>query len=118
MFFAVFLLLVGAAVVGVPGLFLWFNPRRHRVLRVLAVLWVVLTLAPFLLLVVLPDFAFAASTARCRGLPVAASNFAAGDWYDLPGDADYGPSPFVTAYFCSAAEAERAGYHRGLGGAH
>lgn len=115
MLFALFLLVAGAAAVAMPFALLWAAHWHRRLLRALAVAWAVATVPPYALVALVPDTAFAANWAKCGSLPVAASNFAAGDWYDLPGDTDYGPSVFVTQYFCSAGEAERAGYHRGLG---
>ena len=106
------LLLLGAAVVAGPAAFAWFSPRHRRALRIVAVAWTVLTLPPYALLVLLPDVLFAGYAVRCGHLPVTATTFAAADSYEEPGDYGYGPSLFNAAYFCSAAEAERAGYHR------
>jgi hypothetical protein len=48
---------------------------------------------------------------KCGGAPVVATDFAAAYSYDRPGDKYYGIDPFVSEYFCTAAEAEAAGYH-------
>lgn len=106
------LLVVGAALVAGPFVFGWFSPWRRRPLRILAVVWVLLTLPPYAALVLLPNVLFAGYAVRCGRLPVLATNFAAADSYEEPGDYDYGPSFFTSGYFCSAAEAEQAGYHR------
>lgn len=112
---ALVLLVVGAIVVAGPFAFLWFGPWRRRLMHVLAIVWAVLTFPPYALLILVPDTAFAVNWAQCGGRPpVIASNFAAGDFYELPGDYEYGPSIFASAYYCSAAEAEHAGYHRGI----
>jgi hypothetical protein len=105
------------------GLLLWLGPlvaagrRRPRStwLFGVAVVWALLAAGPVLLVDVVPQGAFLATWIRCGREPAIASNFAAGDWYDLPGDMDYGPTLFSSGFYCTAADAERAGYHRGLG---
>ena len=51
------------------------------------------------------------SAVSCMKAPVAASNFMAGNSYDLPGDPGYGPSPF-NKYYCTEQEAINAGFRR------
>lgn len=48
---------------------------------------------------------------KCGGMPIAASNFAAGYDYQRPGDAGYEITPFTNRYFCTEGEAQAAGYH-------
>lgn len=54
---------------------------------------------------------YSLSTVECLKAPVAASRFMAGYTYHLPGDAEYGPSPF-NEYYCSEQAAIQAGFHR------
>ncbi len=49
--------------------------------------------------------------ARCGGLPIVASNFAAGYDYQLPSDSNYQVNPFTNAYFCTERDAKAANYH-------
>ncbi|HVC99554.1 MAG TPA: hypothetical protein VNG93_00195 [Candidatus Dormibacteraeota bacterium] len=87
---------------------------RRRLWIALGAAWLLLALLP-LMAFAIPEVTYWAAWARCGSQPAIASNFAAGDWYDLPGDIGYGPSLFASGYYCSARDAERAGYHRGLG---
>lgn len=48
---------------------------------------------------------------RCKALPITASNFMAGYNYTLPTDESYyGPTLFDSGHYCTAQEAEAAGY--------
>jgi hypothetical protein len=105
-------LLLGIAICGGP-LILAIRGRR-RIWIVLSAIWLLLSLVPMAAFAV-PEVSYWVAWARCGQQPAIASNFAAGDWYDLPGDYNYGPSLFDAGYYCNAAAAERAGYHRGLG---
>jgi hypothetical protein len=79
--------------------------------------WVVLVCLPIFGLLDGPFIAFEVATIRCGHQPAIATKFAAGYTYDLPGDAGYGPSLFADTFYCSAGEAEAAGYRRlGSGG--
>ncbi|MDO8335286.1 MAG: hypothetical protein Q7T74_00695, partial [Candidatus Saccharibacteria bacterium] len=55
---------------------------------------------------------FAYGVAKCGGLPVESSNFAASFSYNLPGDKAYGIQPLSYYEFCTATQAENEGYHR------
>jgi hypothetical protein len=48
--------------------------------------------------------------AQCRTQPILGSNFAGAYSYSKPGELGYGPSIFVSRYFCSEREAVDAGY--------
>jgi hypothetical protein len=74
--------------------------------------WVVLFCLPVIGFLDGPYIAFEVTTIRCGHQPAIATNFAAAYSYDMPGDLDYGPSIFSDTFYCSAAEAEAAGYHR------
>lgn len=74
--------------------------------------WLVLVCLPVVALLDGPYIAFEVATIRCGHEPAIATEFAAGYTYDLPGDPGYGPSLFSATFFCSAGEAEAAGYHR------
>ena len=109
-----------AGVAIVVGLTLCAGPlvlairNRRKLWIALGAAWLIIGLLP-LSLFAIPEITYWAAWARCGQQPAIASNFAAGDWYDLPGDYAYGPSIFTSAYFCNAQQAEKAGYHRGLG---
>ena len=75
--------------------------------------WLVLVCLPAVALLDGAYIAFEVATIRCGHEPAIATEFAAGYTYELPGDFDYGPSLFQSTFFCSAAEAEAAGYRRG-----
>lgn len=49
--------------------------------------------------------------AKCGKQPVVASDFAAGDTYDVPGDKNYNVDIFTSRFFCTEAEAQAAWYH-------
>lgn len=50
---------------------------------------------------------------KCGRQPIAASDFAASDSYDLPSDRHYNADILTTdRYFCTEAEAQAAWYHR------
>lgn len=51
---------------------------------------------------------------RCGKQPVIATNFAAAYSYVLPGEKSYSPDVF-SRYYCSQAEAEKAGFHPRVG---
>ncbi|MFI6922886.1 hypothetical protein ACIBIZ_23285 [Nonomuraea spiralis] len=48
---------------------------------------------------------------RCGGLPVVATGFAASMSYNVPGDEDYGVTPFDGPFFCTEKEARAADFH-------
>jgi hypothetical protein len=75
----------------------------RRLWIALSAVWLLLTLIP-LGAFAIPELTYWAAWARCGKQPAIASNFAAGDWYDLPGDIGYGPSIFAAAYFGDALE--------------
>lgn len=57
----------------------------------------------------------AVAAVGCGGLPVTANRFAAAYSYSVPGDFGYneGAWPLIVPdYYCSASEAEAAGFHR------
>jgi hypothetical protein len=87
---------------------------RRRIWIAASAAWLLISLVP-LSAFAIPEVTYWAAWARCGHQPVIASNFAAAYSYDIPGDFDYGPSLFASAYFCTASQAEQAGYHRGLG---
>lgn len=47
---------------------------------------------------------------KCGGLPIVASNFAAGNTYRVPGDEGYGVKVFDNHMFCTESEAKSAGF--------
>lgn len=53
-------------------------------------------------------------TIRCRGEPVAITNFAAAHTYWLPGDAGYRRRDLFQSYVCSGASATERGYVRSV----
>jgi hypothetical protein len=77
--------------------------------------WVVLVCLPVIGFLDGAYIAFEVATIRCGHQPAIATEFAAGYTYELPGDPGYGPSLFKATFYCTAGEAEAAGYHR-LGG--
>lgn len=103
--------------IGVAALALWLTlrqrTRRGRLigLAVLAI-WLALSV-PIAWTFDSPYVSYELAVNQCGHQPVIATNFAAGYTYDLPGDAGYGPSIFNNTYYCTAAEAEAAGYRRG-----
>jgi hypothetical protein len=101
----------GAVIAFVPVIVV-ARTRMGRAPFVFTIAWAVLAGVPYLFLFGVPWTFFLLNTARCARLPAVATNFAAAYSYALPGDYDYGAGPFDSAYFCTAAEAERAGYHR------
>jgi len=52
---------------------------------------------------------FIAGTIGCRALPVEASSFLT-KTIIMPGEKDYGPSPFATYKYCTREQAQAAGY--------
>jgi hypothetical protein len=102
--------------VAVAALLIWLVLRpatlKRRVVW-LAVLcgWLAISV-PFFWIFDSPYVTFEAATIKCGHEPVIATNFAAGYSYTLPGDAGYGPNMFNNTYYCSAADAEAAGYRR------
>jgi hypothetical protein len=75
--------------------------------RVAILLGVVVFLLVGILSGILP---YAAAYVGCLKAPVVASTFAASYSYTLPGEFGYGPVPFASSYYCSQAEAEKAGF--------
>ena len=61
-------------------------------------------------ILIFPILTYPFHVIRCGGLPVTASNFAAGYDYFLPGDRGY-LGLFNNKFFCSEVEA-KSGYHR------
>ncbi|MBY8871384.1 hypothetical protein K7640_05945 [Micromonospora sp. PLK6-60] len=49
---------------------------------------------------------------KCGGQPVVASDFAASYTYRAPGSDGYGVTILTSHFFCTVAEAERAGFRR------
>lgn len=49
---------------------------------------------------------------KCGGQPIAASNFASGNTYTVPGENNYDVGAFTNYYFCSEAEAHDAGFRK------
>ena len=86
-------------------------PRR-RTGVVIAVIAAVVVLLLFLLPVALTLGVWTINFVRCGRQPVEATNFAAAYSYDLPGDREYSYFPIlVTSYYCTEAEAKKAGYN-------
>ncbi|MEU4426517.1 hypothetical protein AB0F81_38335 [Actinoplanes sp. NPDC024001] len=80
-------------------LFLWVTGS-------VAVTWVVAAFVPL----VSPYARYPAWVVRCGGMPVAGTTFAAAYSYQLPTDERYAVSPFTNHFFCTAQEAEAAGF--------
>ncbi|MEA2657401.1 MAG: hypothetical protein QOI23_2766 [Chloroflexota bacterium] len=100
----------------IAGLLVWVVRKRTRgrwraiwiaALAIWCLIWV-----PIALLLASPFIRFEVATIQCGHQPAIATNFAAAYSYELPGDFDYGPGIFDSAYYCSATEAEAAGFHR------
>jgi hypothetical protein len=100
----------------IAGVLFWVVTKRttgiwRRVWIGVLAAWIVICI-PVFWIVDSPYLGFEIATVQCGRQPAIATNFAAADSYEMPGDLDYGPSIFSSGYYCSAAEAEAAGYHR------
>lgn len=49
---------------------------------------------------------------KCGGQPIAASNFASGNTYTVPGDRSYDVGAFTNYYFCNESSAYDAGFRK------
>lgn len=78
------------------------------VLGLLVVLYIGSLFTPLLS----PYSKFPLFVVKCRGLPVVASNFAAGNDYAIPGDWNYRITPFTDYYFCTEKDAQNAWFSR------
>lgn len=85
--------------------------RAMRFILVLGIAAVLLVTSP----VTVAWAIWLAADAGCGGPPVVANRFAAGDTYDLPSDANYGPGVFpiiLPDYYCTEADAKAHGFQR------
>ncbi len=101
---------------GAAAALLWLvlrqtTPRRRIIWLAALAVWIVVSV-PITWVFASPYVTFELATLQCGHQPVVATNFAAGYRYSLPGDHDYGPSMFDNTYYCSAGNAEAAGYRR------
>lgn len=103
---------VGAALVFGP-IVVVRRLRLGRMAYALVGLWMLFTGLPYLAVFGVPYTGWLVTAGRCGRLPAIATNFAAADSFALPGDLTYqGPGPLDSGYYCTAADAERAGYRR------
>ncbi|GII93878.1 hypothetical protein Ssi02_41090 [Sinosporangium siamense] len=101
------LLFVLAYLVGlIPLALLRFRPDWLRALVAAAAVYAIASVTPL----VDPMTRYPYHVVRCGGLPVVASGFAAAMSYNLPGNEDYWVTPFDGTFFCTAKEAEAAGF--------
>lgn len=104
--------------VGVAALLVWLivrqTTRKRRLFGlVLLAVWLAIGV-PIMWEFDSPYVRYEQAVIACGHQPVIATNFAAGYTYDLPGDPGYGPGIFSDTYYCSAKDAEAAGYRRFL----
>jgi hypothetical protein len=104
--------------VGVAALLIWLivrqTTRKRRLIGlVLLAVWLAIS-GPIMWEFDSPYVRYEQAVIACGHQPVIATNFAAGYTYDLPGDPGYGPGIFSDTYYCSAKDAEAAGYRRFL----
>jgi hypothetical protein len=91
--------------------------RRQLVLGTIAIAVGLVLIAPGLLVQAQPYISFGLATTRCGHQPVIANSssfgyFSGENTYEMPGDDGYGPSLSTQHYYCTAADAELAGYRR------
>jgi len=119
--FGAFLAIEVALFIAEAGCLAWISltqptRRRQLLLGAITIAVSVVLVVPGLLVQALPYVAFESATARCGHQPVIANSngglYSGEDTYQMPGDAGYGPSPATRDYYCSAVDAELAGYRR------
>lgn len=112
----VFTITLAALSVGVAGYLAWLvlhqaTSARRAIWVGVLVVWVVVSV-PITWVFGGPYLRFELATIQCGHQPAIATNFAAAHRYSLPGDFDYRPSLFADTYYCTASDAEAAGYRR------
>lgn len=86
--------------------------RKFKVTAIALAVIITLYLASLFLPLVSPFARYPLYLLKCGRRPIAASDFASGYTYTLPGDKNYDVGVFTNHYFCTEAEAHTAGFHK------